>query len=124
MKNIQKTVSIIAIAAIFALAVVPFVAGAQNIFGNPSNLPGQFENSTTTASGLIGKILGIVLGIVGLIAVLFLVWGGFQYITSAGDEEKVEKAKGTMINALIGVVVVLLAYALVRIVANAVGGSV
>lgn len=124
MKNSQKIVNIIAIVAIFAFAVMPFVAGAQNIFGNPANLPGQFEGTTSTASGLIGKILGIVLGIVGLIAVLFLVWGGFQYITSAGDEEKVEKAKGTMVNALIGVVVVLLAYALVRIVANAVGGSV
>lgn len=119
--NLQKVANILAITAIFALALMPLLAGAQ--FGSEP-VPGGFDKSTTNVSQLIGKILNIVLGIVGLIAVLFLVWGGFQYITSAGDEEKVKSAKGTMINALIGVVVVILAYALVRVVTNAIGGNV
>jgi cytosine/uracil/thiamine/allantoin permease len=125
MRDIQKFTNVLAILAIFAMALMPMIAAAQgDIFGTRP-LPGDFEQGTNTASDLLVTILEIALGLVGLIAILFLVWGGFQYITSAGDEEKLGKAKGTMINALIGLAIVLLAYALVRIIANAVlsGGS-
>ena len=56
-------------------------------------------------------------------AVLFIVYGAFKYITASGEEEQVKKAKGMMINALIGVVLVLLAFALVRIIAAATIGG-
>ena len=117
----MKVVNIITILAILMLVFAPFAADAQNIFGNKP-LPTDFEGSKTF-SELVVKILNILLAIVGLIAVIFLVWGGFKYITSAGDEEAVDKAKSTIINALIGVVVVILAFALVRIVASAILGG-
>ena len=113
-----SVVKVFSFVAIFAIMAMPAVAGAQ-IFGS-EDLPAQFEAETETASQLIIRVLNILLGVVGLVAVLFLVWGGFKYITSAGEEGAIEAAKGTIINALIGIVVVLLAFALVRIVANAV----
>lgn len=75
-------------------------------------------NQIFTLSQGVGFVLNIMLSIVGLVAVFFIVLGGFRYITSAGDEEQLKNAKGMIVNALIGVAVVLLALALVRIVSN------
>lgn len=73
---------------------------------------------------LLTRVLGILLGIVGLVSIVYIVIGGYKYVTSNGDPEQIESAKGTITNALIGVVVVLLAFALVRIIANAVSNNV
>ncbi len=53
------------------------------------------------------------IGISGTLAVLFIVYGGFQYITAGADEERIRKARRTIRNALIGIVVVLFSYAIV-----------
>lgn len=62
---------------------------------------------------LIEKITNAILGLVGVVAVLFLIIGGFQYIVSAGNPEAIEKAKNTILYAIIGIVVCLLSYAVV-----------
>ncbi|MDP2587160.1 MAG: pilin [bacterium] len=53
------------------------------------------------------------LGIAGAVAVLYLIVGGFLYITAGGDEGRIEKAKNTIKNAIIGIVVILLALVIV-----------
>lgn len=58
-------------------------------------------------------ILGIVFGIVGALAVLYVTLSGFRYITSAGDPQKIAKAKNGILYSLIGVVVAILAEAIV-----------
>ena len=74
---------------------------------------------------LIVRIINILLGVAFLIAVLFLVYGGFQYIFSAGNEERAEGGRNTVINALIGVAIIVLSYVIVQIVSRTVstGGS-
>ena len=123
--NSRQITNVLAVIAIFALAIVPLTGFAQSddIFGGfePGDVP-QLESETQTLSDLITKILRVLLSIVGLVAVVFLVWGGFKYMSSQGDEEKTGDAKKTIVNALIGVVIVILAYALVVIVYNVVSG--
>jgi hypothetical protein len=53
------------------------------------------------------------LGIAGAVAVLYLIVGGFLYITASGDEGRLEKAKNTLKNAIIGIVVILLSLVIV-----------
>ena len=60
---------------------------------------------------VIGRIIAIGIGLIGLILFLFIMWGGFIWITASGDPTKIQKAQGIIINAVIGVVVVLSAYA-------------
>ena len=55
----------------------------------------------------------------GLVASGFLIIGGFRYITSAGNEETAEQAKKVIINAIIGVVVIILAFVIVRVISQA-----
>lgn len=64
-------------------------------------------------SVLIGLIIKSVLGSIGGLALLMMVWGGFQWLTSAGNPEKVKKGSHTMIWAIIGLILVLGSYVLV-----------
>ena len=68
----------------------------------------------------IMTIINYVLVIVGVVALAYLVYGGFLYITSHGDSGQVDQAKSTIINAVIGIVVIGVAAALVNFVVGAV----
>lgn len=76
--------------------------------------------SVKKADTVIVTVLDSIIGILGLVAVIFVVVGGVKYMTSAGDPGKVESAKKTIIYALIGLIVCALAFAIVNFVANAV----
>jgi hypothetical protein len=54
----------------------------------------------------------------GLLAILMIIWGAVQYSTSAGDPGKIQKSKKTIINSVIGVVIVILAASIVNLVIN------
>lgn len=75
--------------------------------------------SKTTASGLIVEIISVLLFIVGLLAVLFIIIGGFRYVTASGNEEQAEAAKKTLLHAILGLVIVILSFAVVRIISEA-----
>ena len=64
----------------------------------------------------VSTILTAVIGIVGILAVIMIVYGGIQYTMSAGDAGKVKKAKDTILYGVIGLIVALLAFAIVNFV--------
>ena len=68
--------------------------------------------------GLIAIVIQTMLLLAGVIAVVFVIVGGFWYMTASGNDEQAEKGRSTLLNAIIGVVVVLMAYALVTIITN------
>ncbi len=67
---------------------------------------------------LLTKVIKFLLTFAGIIAVGVLVIGGFWYITSAGNEEQAEKGQKAITNAIIGLVVVVLAYTIVAIISS------
>ncbi len=117
MKNIStyKIAQITAFVLVFVFALAP-VALAQ--FSTPS-AGGTGLPNETRFSDFVMRIINIALAVAGLIAVLFLIIGGFRYITSAGNEETAESAKKIIINAIIGVVVIILSFVIVRVISNA-----
>lgn len=66
----------------------------------------------------IKNIVKTLVGIAGAVAVVFMVIGGFHYITSSGNPEKLDKAKSTLLYSGIGLVIVLAAYTIVDFVAG------
>lgn len=80
-------------------------------------------NSATSVTQLIGQIIKLLLTIGGAIAVLFVIIGGYWYITSAGNEEQAEKGKNTLVNAIIGVVLITLAYVIINVIVNQVSSG-
>jgi len=68
-------------------------------------------------------ILSVVFGIVGALAFLMVVIGGFRYIISDGDPQSMSRAKNTIIYALVGLALAVTAEAIVAFVVGKVGGS-
>ena len=84
-----------------------------------SPLPGA---KYTTESGFVGKlitdILPIILGLGGMFAVILIIISGIQFITSSGNPEAANAARGRLIYSLIGFAVIVLAYATLQIIDN------
>jgi len=72
-----------------------------------SSLP---ANPELTIGDIISKFLVYLFPLAGLGLMLYLIWGGFQLMTSAGDPKTLEQAKGKIINALIGFFVIFISY--------------
>lgn len=73
-------------------------------------------------SQIIGLIIKSALGIIGGLALVMMVWGGFQWLTSAGNPDKVKKGSSTMIWAIVGLVLALGSYVLVSTILNFLAG--
>ena len=98
-------------------AANPAQAGANTAKGSgmPSELVG--------VNGVFTRITNTVLYAVGIISVIMLIYGGLRYVISGGDSKKVTDAKNTIMYAIIGLIISILAYAIVNFVINAVGGE-
>ena len=70
--------------------------------------------------GTINTILSVILGILGVVAVAYIIYGGFMITTASGDPAKVKKGKETIMYGVIGLVVALLAFAIVNFVLSSV----
>lgn len=75
-----------------------------------TNLENPLKTKTTNVSVIIGTLIKYALMIIGSLTLLMFVWGGFQWLTSAGNTEKIKKGSQTMIWAAIGVVLVFASY--------------
>lgn len=73
---------------------------------------------------LVGNIILIALGLLGVVFVVLLTYGGFLWLTSAGEEEKTKKATGIIVNATIGVLIVVAAYSITYFVLSRIGTAV
>jgi hypothetical protein len=91
-----------------------------------STVDGNFIDdlpSFCSADAIALRAIQIGLAMSGIVAVAFIVIGGYFYLTSAGNEEQTEKGKKILINAVIGLVIIMLAVVIVRIVAKTVQGD-
>lgn len=107
------------------LVVSPLFVGAASLADSFRCDSSTGINCTagTDVNSLIQTVIRWMLTIAFGIAVLFLIIGGFWYVTSAGNEETAEKGKNTVVNALIGIVIIVLAYVIVSVVAKLVSGT-
>ena len=126
MKQIVKNTKFLYIAQVVFLVMImtaPFAVMAQLQVNDPQLCQGTGLNcEVRDANTLIRTVINWLLGITFGIAVLFLIIGGFRYITSAGNPDGQTKGKQTVINALIGIVIIVLSYVIVNVVANLVSG--
>ncbi len=135
---------------IFSLSVLAFIFLFSNLFiifaVSAQTPPIECPNKTTYLNGLCLpndpnkdsggftsansipelalKILQVFLGLAGIIAIIMIVVGGYWYITSGGNEEQSEKGKKALMQAVFGLIIVLLAFAIVTIVTNTVANGV
>lgn len=75
------------------------------------------------ASVYLQKVVSYLLWFLGIVGVLYLIFAGFTIMTSSGDNEKVKKAKGTVTYVLAGLVLIFLAYSIVKFVVSVINGN-
>ena len=119
MKKFLRVILPILMCGIFTVATVANAsaltlqegAEAARCDGCPADLFGDM--------GVFRQVTNTILYIVGIIAVIMLIVGGIKYVVSGGDSKKVTDAKNTVLYAIIGLVVCLLAFAIVNFVISA-----
>ena len=129
LKKIKKQLAVAAASVFLALSMGTGMAlaqttpdiqnstcqGAELKFGSSTQCS-SFSTSETQVNDLIATIINIFSVVVGIIAVIMIVYGGFRYITSGGDSGKVTSARNTILYAIIGLIIVALAQFIVKFV--------
>lgn len=99
-----------------------FAQGFGTAADQPSAVAGA-TGGTGSIRELAVRIINYVLGFLGLIAVAMIIYGGVSYVTAAGEQSKVDNAKKVILYAIVGLVIVILSYAIVSTVLGAATGT-
>ena len=120
--------SIISIAIMICAVFGASVLSTASLPGSASAQVSEGINTATTSEmkgksidgdkGLIKTVVNVLLWAVGILSVIMIIFSGFRYITSAGDASKTKSAQSTLIYSIVGLIVAIMAYAIVNMVTN------
>lgn len=96
----------------FVFAETPGKKGTLDTLNNVAKNGGYKTTSDVGISGIVGTIITALLSLIGVIFLILMVYAGFTWMTAHGDEEKVTKAKNIITASIIGLIIVLAAYAI------------
>ena len=123
MKKITKTLTqtLTGVGALLCLTTSRVLASALSVQeGADAARADVMPTELIGDNGVFNRLTSTILLIVGFISVIMLVYGGLRYILSGGDSKKVTDAKNTVLYAIIGLIISLLSYAIVKFVLNSV----
>ena len=109
-------------AVVMGLALVPasgFAASSTDTFGlNPLNseLQGTLGNSDLRTT--IARLINVALSLLGVIAVVIILAGGFKWMTAGGNDDKVAEARKMIFSGIIGLAIILSSWAIALFVLN------
>lgn len=121
----KKTLSLIIIGLVISVVaclspVRPLVLADTlegGISGGMQSARGQDQPSDLFGDGgIFQQVTNILLFIIGVLSVIMLIFGGIRYVVSGGDAKAVEAAKNTILYAIVGLIVAILAFAIVNFV--------
>ncbi len=124
-KGLGLVMALLILTPVFAFSLPALAVSADNYWnanGTPDPNGAQFaEDAGLAGSGLdaystITSIIRWIMGFLGIIAVIIILIAGFKWMTAGGSEDKIGAAKKMLIAGLIGLVIVILAYAIANFV--------
>jgi hypothetical protein len=86
---------------------------ARDIVDNVTG--GNIPDATTGTDATLRTILAVVFFFAGFVSLIFIIWGGFQYVKSQGDPQATAQAKNTILYAIVGLFIALSAFTIVNI---------
>lgn len=106
---------------IFAISTPVLASDGPDLWGDQQDeVQNELGYTDTQDPRVIAAgIIRTVLSFLGIIAVGLIIWAGFNWMTAAGNEEKIEKAKKTLTAAVIGLVIILAAWGLANFLVEA-----
>ncbi|HTM68095.1 MAG TPA: pilin [Candidatus Binatia bacterium] len=114
--NVKKVAIGAAVLAATALPVVAMASGVDLGLNYATAIGLGTQDVRTTVSNVIKAFMGLL----GIVAVVIILLGGFKWMTAGGNEEKVAEAKKLIISGVIGLVIILSAYAIAQFVVGAI----
>jgi len=108
----KKLLTLTTAISLFAFSALPALAQYGLEYGTLTGLGTQ-----DLRAGIMG-IINVALGFLGVVAIVIILYGGFIWLTSAGNEEKVGQAKKIITAGIIGLVIIFIAYAIATFVIN------
>ena len=128
MNNFTKKAKVLAASAISTLTIFSTVAVAHAQTGLRSLNDNLGKIGTNAGLGtqqelpvLIGSIISVLLGFLGVVIVLIIIYAGFLWMTAQGDKAKVEKAKTMISQAVVGLIIIFAAYSITSFVIKNIG---
>ena len=129
--RIKKNIIIIIFLFFFLSPIFGHAANLNNAFTDIGPLEkvagndgaGYETSAENTVERMISKVITTALTFVGVVFLILAIYAGYNWMTAQGDEEKVTKAKDTLTAAIIGLVIVIAAYAISWYIINAIGGA-
>ena len=124
MKQISKAkvlTAVMCLAMVFATVSpvsLPVYAVSKDELPHGANLANSRGRSKQNLPDIITTIINVMLFIAGALAVIMIIYGGIRYITAHGDEKQVKVAKDTIVYSVTGLIIAILAYALVTFIFN------
>lgn len=103
--------------------LVPKDEGAEGIVPEgkdkiiPDPIPGK------NLQDIINSVFNVAYGLAGVVAIIYLIVGGYYYITSSGNPDASEAAKGTIVNSIIGLIIILTSYLIIRFALDQLGAK-
>ena len=121
MANMKKISKMLATG--MSAVTLGFLYSKSVLAGSYENITAGLDKTQDAAGGLemngvIKTIITTMLFVVGILAVIMIIYGGIRYVTAHGDKTQVASAKDTVVYAVVGLVVAIVAYALVDWVVN------
>lgn len=112
------------VGALALVSFLPAVANAALLQGTdmPTSV-GEETGNATSLRELVLRMVNYFLTFLGVIAVIMIIYGGVTYVTAAGKDEAVGNAKKIIMYALVGIIIVLLSFALVNTILGAGTGT-
>ncbi len=123
LKSIQQALVVMSITAMGLMAFNFAPVNAQGLI-NPEDNPQKISVATggqTNARQLVLTILNFFLGFLGLLAVIMIIYGGFLYVSAAGDQGKIDNGKKIIMYSIVGIIIILLSFAIVNTVLSGIG---
>lgn len=127
----NKLLSLLVVFTLIILPLFSFSLTANAQSNADPMLWGGFESDIQSTTGLgntdpremAAQVVNIVLGFIGMIAVIIILLAGFRWMAAAGNEDKVMAAKKMLGAGVIGLVIVLAAFAIAQFMINALYGA-
>lgn len=115
--------SMIMAVILFCVLALPIMVGATIRTDIKANLENTKLNDQLGGSDLpvlVGKIITVMLSLLGVVFVVLVIYAGFKWMTSQGDAAKVDKAKAMLVQSVIGLIIMLISYGITNFVIDSI----
>ncbi len=116
--RISQLFFVLVLTSVCSLPFVPAFAYAQISNDATDSVASSAGFSSMSVYEILGTLINVFLGLLGVVFLLLVLYAGFLWMTAGGDDKQVDKAKKMLINATVGLVITLSAYAITTFIVN------